>query len=67
MLFDYTGRNKKGCGAMRLVSATGDFTWYVDSVEQEIREFHDSKFRYVNLEQVDPDEKAGHGSAVRYG
>ena len=38
---------------MKLVSSTGDFTWYVDSIEQEIREFHDSKFRYVNLEQVD--------------
>ena len=38
---------------MKLVSSTGDFTHYVDSIEQEIREFQDSKFRYVNLEQVD--------------
>ena len=38
---------------MKLVSSTGDFTHYVDSIEQEIREFQDTKFCYVNLEQVD--------------
>ncbi len=38
---------------MKLATSTGDFTGYVNSIEQEIRSFQGSKFRYINLEQVD--------------
>ena len=38
---------------MKLVTSTGDFTGYVGSIEEEIRSFKDSKFKYINLEQVD--------------
>ena len=40
---------------MKLVTSTGDFTGYVGSIEEEIRRFKGSKFRYINLEQVDDD------------
>ena len=40
---------------MKLVTSTGDFTGYVGSIEEEIRSFKGSKFRYINLEQVDDD------------
>lgn len=38
---------------MKLVTSTGDFTGYVTSIEEEIRSFQGSKFKYINLEQVD--------------
>jgi sugar phosphate isomerase/epimerase len=38
---------------MKLGTSTGDFTGYVDSIEEEIKNFRNSKFRYINLEQVD--------------
>ena len=38
---------------MKLVTSTGDFTGYVHSIAEEIKSFRDSKFRYINLEQVD--------------
>ena len=38
---------------MKLVSSTGDFTGYVNSIEEEIKSFQGSKFKYINLEQVD--------------
>ena len=49
---------------MKLVSSTGDFTGYVDSIEEEIKSFRGSKFKYVNLEQVDDDFLRG-GDAWR--
>jgi hypothetical protein len=36
---------------MKLATSTGDFSWYTNSVSEEIRSFKDSKFRYINLEQ----------------
>lgn len=36
---------------MKLSTSTGDFGKYVDSLDQEIRHFKGSPFRYINLEQ----------------
>lgn len=36
---------------MKLVTSTGDFAHYVSSVAEEIANFKDTKFRYINLEQ----------------
>lgn len=32
---------------MKLVTSTGDFTGYVNSIEEEIKSFKDSKFKYI--------------------
>lgn len=37
---------------MKLVTSTGDFSWYVDSVAEKVRCFRDTKFRRINLEQT---------------
>ena len=37
---------------MKLVTSTGDFSWYVDSVTEKIKAFKDTKFKYINLEQT---------------
>ena len=36
---------------MKLATSTGDFVWYTDSIEEAIKSFRDSKFKYINLEQ----------------
>lgn len=38
---------------MKLAASTGDFTGYVNSIEEEILSFRDTKFKCINLEQVD--------------
>ena len=37
---------------MKLVTSTGDFSHYVDSIPQKVRNFKDCKFKYINLEQT---------------
>ena len=37
---------------MKLVTSTGDFGRYIDRVPERVREFKDTKFRYINLEQT---------------
>ena len=37
---------------MKLVTSTGDFSGYVDTVTEKIRHFKGSKFKYINLEQT---------------
>ncbi|MBR4888032.1 MAG: sugar phosphate isomerase/epimerase [Clostridia bacterium] len=37
---------------MKLVTSTGDFSGYVNTVEEKIRHFKGSKFKYINLEQT---------------
>lgn len=36
---------------MKLATSTGDFCWYVDFVHEEVEQFADGKFKYINLEQ----------------
>lgn len=37
---------------MKLVTSTGDFSWYTDTVEEKIKNFKGTKFKYLNLEQT---------------
>lgn len=37
---------------MKLATSTGDFSWYVDTVAEKVRNFKGSKFKYINLEQT---------------
>ncbi len=37
---------------MKLASSTGDFSFYVNTVAEKVREFKGSKFKYINLEQT---------------
>lgn len=37
---------------MKLATSTGDFSWYVDTVAEKVKEFKGSKFKYINLEQT---------------
>ena len=37
---------------MKLVSSTGDFKFYVDSISDAIKAFKDTSFKYINLEQT---------------
>ena len=37
---------------MKLATSTGDFSWYVDTVTEKIRQFKGLKFKYINLEQT---------------
>ena len=43
---------------MKLVTSTGDFGRYIDHIPERVKEFKDTKFRYINLEQT--------GSASEY-
>ena len=36
---------------MKLAISTGDFAFYAENTEEQIKLFKDSKFRYINLEQ----------------
>ena len=36
---------------MKLASSTGDFIQYVESVEESVAYFKDTKFKYINIEQ----------------
>ena len=38
---------------MKLVTSTGDFNWYVDSIAETVKAFKGSSFKYINLEQPD--------------
>lgn len=38
---------------MRLVTSTGDFAYYVNTVAEEVRSFKNSNFKYINLEQLE--------------
>ena len=38
--------------AMKLVTSTGDFSWYGENVAEKIKLFRGSKFKYINLEQT---------------
>ena len=37
---------------MKLSTSTGDFSFYVDSIADKVRNFKGSKFKYINLEQT---------------
>ena len=37
---------------MKLVTSTGDFSFYVDSITEKVKAFKGSKFKYINLEQT---------------
>ena len=37
---------------MKLATSTGDFSFYVNTVAEKVREFKGSKFKYINLEQT---------------
>lgn len=37
---------------MKLVTSTGDFCMYVNSIPEKVRNFKDCKFKYINLEQT---------------
>ncbi len=37
---------------MKLCTSTGDFSFYVDSLTEKIKNFKGSKFKYINLEQT---------------
>lgn len=37
---------------MKLVTSTGDFGHYLDSIEDKIKNFRGSRFKYINLEQT---------------
>ena len=37
---------------MKLATSTGDFSWYVDSITEKVKNFQGSKFKYINLEQT---------------
>ena len=37
---------------MKLVTSTGDFSWYVGTVAEKVKEFKGTKFKYINLEQT---------------
>jgi len=36
---------------MKLATSTGDFKFYVNSLEEQVKFFKDTKFKYINLEQ----------------
>ena len=35
---------------MKLATSTGDFDWYIASVVEQVENYKDSKFKYINLE-----------------
>lgn len=37
---------------MKLVTSTGDFSFYVDTVAEKVKKFKGTKFKYINLEQT---------------
>lgn len=37
---------------MKLATSTGDFSFYVNTVAEKVREFKGGKFKYINLEQT---------------
>jgi sugar phosphate isomerase/epimerase len=37
---------------MKLATSTGDFSFYVNTVAQKVKEFKNSPFKYINLEQT---------------
>ena len=37
---------------MKLATSTGDFSFYVNTVAEKVREFKGSQFKYINLEQT---------------
>ena len=59
---------------MKLVTSTGDFSWYLDTVEEKIKNFKDTRFKYLNLEQTGlidelfcEDDEAWKGLAHKWG